>query len=65
MKAYVIIYENLITKFKTVSQEAYFKLEDAQAFCLNRSGNVQQINDFLFVGEGETCGYEIKEISIK
>jgi hypothetical protein len=65
MKAYVIIYENIKTKFKTVSQEAYFKLEEAQEFCLNRDGNVQQINDFLFVDEAETCGYEIKEISIK
>lgn len=65
MKAYVIIYENIKTKFKTVSQEAYFNLEEAQKFCLTRSGNVQQINDFLFVYEGEDYGYEIKEITIK
>ena len=64
MKAYIIIYENIKTGFKTVSQEAFYTLEQAQAFCLHRAGNVKKITDFLFVDENETSGYEIKEIFV-
>ena len=64
MKAYIIIFESLKTGFKTVSQEAYFDLAEAQKFCLNRSGNVQQVSSFIFVDEKCAAGYEIKEICI-
>ena len=64
MKAYVIICENLKTRFKTVSQEAYFDISDAQEFCLNRSGQIEQISPFVFADEKNGIGYEIKEICI-
>ena len=64
MRAYIIICEGLKTRFKTVSQEAYFDLDEAQEFCLNRSGNVVQVSPFIFVDEKKDIGYEIKEICI-
>ena len=64
MRAYIIICESLKTRFKTVSQEAYFDISDAQEFCLNRSGTVKQITPFIFVDEKCDVGYEIKEICI-
>ena len=64
MRAYIVIYESLKNGFKTVSQEAYFDLDEAQEFCLNRSGNVEQVSPFIFVDEKNNVGYEIKEICI-
>lgn len=64
MRAYIVICESLKTRFKTVSQEAYFDLDEAEKFCLNRSGNVKKVAPFIFVDEKCDVGYEIKEICI-
>lgn len=64
MKAYIITCEHIKTRFKTVSQEAYKTLEQAQAFCMNRSGNIRKLSEFTFVDENREYGYEIKEVTI-
>lgn len=64
MKAYIIICEHIKTRYRTVSQEAYKSLEQAQAFCLKRSGNIRKINEFMFVDEKHEYGYEITDVSV-
>ena len=54
----------------TISQEAYFKLEDAKAFCESRhNGQVYDLDDFTYVSEPDQkqryYEYKILNISIK
>ena len=62
MRAYVIVVENMKAGTRKVSQEAYKALQQAQAFCMTRSGNVQKHNEFLFY-DG-IYRYEIVEVKI-
>lgn len=62
MRAYVIVVENMKSRMKKVSQEAYSTLLQAHAFCIGRSDCVVKHNDFLFY-DG-TYRYEIAEIKI-
>lgn len=64
MKAYVILVEHIPTGFKSVSQEAYTSLENAQKFCENRSYTMEKVNDFAYKNDYTGYEYQIVETNI-
>lgn len=67
MIAYVIEVEHIAARASAISHEAYSSIEQAQAFCLSRYGNVRQetkADNFTFVDEDRVFRYIIHEVRV-
>ena len=64
MRVYVIEVVTLGLTIKSkISQEGYKTLEDAQEWCRNRKGAVEQTSKYVFCSD--THEYIIHEVSLK
>ena len=63
MRVYIVNVESKKTGTVKISREGYALYADAKAFVERRGDNPVAVNEWLY--EGNTCIYEIVEVSIK